>query len=174
MSEDEIKWGLTSNAFVFSVSREQELMYGMDDYTPEELAEHNAKMAAFHAEQRELRVQMLEALADVRNASSLGNAILDLHSCDTEAEWSSECSGCDVDGYDAEQPGWPCRTVVSIAKHYGIDMPDRALPGKHYEGEFVPHDGKRWTPPLARWHTAFSDAVGRSLDETVFNPEERP
>lgn len=163
-----------TNSIAFTLSRDQVLMYGMDDYTPEELVEHNAKMAAFHEQQRQDREQMLEALADLRHMGSLVDVILDLHSCDTEADWSVTCEGCDVDGYEAEQPAWPCRTVLALAAHHGIDMPDKELPGKHYEGEYVPSDGKRWQPPLQRWHTAFSDAMGREIDAAVFHQTEEP
>ena len=162
-----------SNSFAFTVSREQALMWGMDDFTPEELAAHNAKMSAFHAEQRALRALMLSAYADMRNMSSLGNAILDLHSCDLDAEWGAECPGCDFDGYEGEAPSWPCRTVVAVAQHYGVVMPDRSLPGKHYEGEYRPRDGKRVENPLRRWRSAFYEALDEALDTTVFHGAKR-
>ncbi|MFB6392700.1 hypothetical protein [Polymorphospora lycopeni] len=34
----------------------------------------------------------------------------------------SECEGCDFDGYDAERPDWPCRTIELIAEQVGITL----------------------------------------------------
>ncbi len=32
------------------------------------------------------------------------------------------CFGCDIDGYDAEHPEWPCRTVGTIAARLGVTV----------------------------------------------------
>jgi hypothetical protein len=34
-------------------------------------------------------------------------AVLELHG---PSSWASECEGCEVAGYEAEQPDWPCQT----------------------------------------------------------------
>lgn len=137
-------------AYTFNVSREYALDMGMIEPTPEELAERNDRSRAFHAEQQARRVQALDALEQLRSKDSLTASILDLHSCDTGADWSPECAGCDFSGYEGEPPEWPCRTILALAEHHGIDMPT-TLPGRHYEGEFVPSDGKPIEWPKPRW-----------------------
>lgn len=48
----------------------------------------------------------------------LARAILDLHSEDERGE----CQGDDFDGYEAERPSWPCRTVEAVAEQNGIEL----------------------------------------------------
>lgn len=31
------------------------------------------------------------------------------------------CHGCELDGYDAEHPPWPCWTIKAIAAALGVD-----------------------------------------------------
>jgi hypothetical protein len=57
--------------------------------------------------------QRLAALTD-----PLARAILDLHSEDERGE----CQGDDFDGYEAERPSWPCRTVEAVAEQNGIEL----------------------------------------------------
>jgi hypothetical protein len=88
--------------------------------TPEERAE----MERARAEYRQREALRLEALAAARErlaaiTDPLTRAILDLHA---EGE-REECQGCDVDGYEAESPPWPCRTVETVAAHHGIGLP---------------------------------------------------
>lgn len=158
MSEHEMKVGDMSltNSFVYTVSREMALDMGMIEPTPEELTERNESSRRFHGEQREKRAKTLAALASLRGRESLTDAMLDLHSCDTEADWSAECAGCDFGGYESEAPEWPCRTVILLAEHHGVDMPN-SLPGRHYEDDFKPSDGKVWTPPRPRWPWSAAD-----------------
>lgn len=155
MSEHEMKYGelnFTSNSFVYTVSREYALDMGMIEPTPEELAERNESSRLFHERQREKRAKALAALRDLRGKDALTDMLLDLHSCDTEAEWTAECPGCDFTGWESEPPEWPCRTVALLAERHGVDLPD-SLPGKHYEGAFVPSDGKVIQWPTPRWHS---------------------
>jgi hypothetical protein len=35
------------------------------------------------------------------------------------------CKGCDLSGYDAENPPWPCSTIQAIAEALGIHNLDR-------------------------------------------------
>ena len=69
-------------------------------------AEHAAKLAAAR-----------EQLAGI--VEEPVRTILDLHH-----EHDSCCAGCDFDGYEAEPPDWPCTTTVTIARFYGIDLPE--------------------------------------------------
>lgn len=50
-------------------------------------------------------------------------AVIELHAprpyFDHTPDWLI-CKGCDLDGYDAENPPWPCSTVRTIAEHLGI------------------------------------------------------
>lgn len=48
----------------------------------------------------------------------LTRAVLDLH----EEHEDGTCWGDDIDGYEAERPDWPCRTIEVIAAHYGIPL----------------------------------------------------
>lgn len=166
MSEHEMRLGdinLTSNSFVVSVSREQLLDMGQIEPTPEELADRNEKSKMFHADQRAKRGQFIKALDRLGNSDALTMAILELHAPDLDAEYGSDCLGCDVAGYDGEQPEWPCRTIDLVAAQNGISLPSGTLPGKRYEDEFVPSDGKviDWSSiyrPM--WH-----AVAAQIDD---------
>lgn len=52
--------------------------------------------------------------------SPMARKILELHS----PNGREECEGCDVDGYEVEQPQWPCRTVHLVAQHFGRPAPE--------------------------------------------------
>ncbi len=47
--------------------------------------------------------------ATLATASPLGVAVLTLHA-PTGTGFYATCDGCDIDGWEAEQPEWPCRT----------------------------------------------------------------
>lgn len=80
-------------------------------------AERRAAAARVWRAEREAKLAIArERLAAIRDP--LARAVLDLHA---EDEYG-ECSGDDLDGYEAEPPDWPCRTVVKIAEHYGIPL----------------------------------------------------
>lgn len=51
----------------------------------------------------------------------LSRAVLDLH----RENGRGDCEGDDMDGYDAEYPSWPCRTVEAVAAHHGIALEAR-------------------------------------------------
>lgn len=51
-------------------------------------------------------------------------AVLELHApvnpYPTRDQWADrDCQGDDMDGYETEDPGWPCRTVYTIAYRFG-------------------------------------------------------
>lgn len=33
-----------------------------------------------------------------------------------------QCFGCEIDGWDAEHPEWPCETVKTIVRELGIEL----------------------------------------------------
>lgn len=120
MSEDEM---FTRNAIAIRISREEAVGMGLVEPTPEEAGEraerarqHDIKRAAAWAVYDAAR----PALASV--SDPVARTVLDLHRSETVE--SPKCEGCDMDGYDAERPDWPCRTVQAVAEHYGIDLPD--------------------------------------------------
>lgn len=47
-------------------------------------------------------------------------AVVELHAPRWDCWW--QCDGCDSEGYDAEPPHWPCRTVELIAEQLGVDL----------------------------------------------------
>jgi hypothetical protein len=53
-------------------------------------------------------------------------AVLDLH-WPEDMQRHPSCPGCDIEGYEAEEPDWPCRTVRVIAEAQEIALPDRHL-----------------------------------------------
>lgn len=100
-------------------SREVALDLGMVEPTEAERAEIESRAAAaraWRAERDVERATAREHLAEITDP--LARTILDLH---TENE-RGECTGDDMDGYETEYPEWPCRTVVAVAKHYGIPL----------------------------------------------------
>lgn len=81
--------------------------------TPEEEVrrrEHRRKVAAATA----AWPQTIAALAAVTDP--VARVVLDLHASD-----DGYCRGCDLDGYEAEAPAWPCTTTTTVAKLLGIE-----------------------------------------------------
>jgi hypothetical protein len=80
-----------------------------------------ARKAAIEERRAALRVKNEALMARLRGVCCpAALVVVELHAPDEEGD----CGGCDVAGYEAEQPGWPCSTVDVIAKHYGIDPRD--------------------------------------------------
>lgn len=116
MPEIEVK----RSGFTLPVSRELALEHGMVESTPEERAEMDRRAAAARVWQAERAAKLTiarERLAAITDP--LARTVLDLHA---ENE-RHECEGDDMDGYEAEYPEWPCRTVETVAAHYGIELP---------------------------------------------------
>ena len=89
---------------------------------PEPTTEERAEWAR-QAEERKQRASEYAAQIDTIS-DPVARMVLDLHARD-EARYGTRdlgcCEGCDVDGYEGEQPSWPCRTVVLIGNHFGIE-----------------------------------------------------
>lgn len=105
--------------YTVPVPREVLLDLGAVEPTPAERREADRREAEADMEQR------AAATADARRRLAAitdqpARAVLDLHA---ENE-RGECEGDDMEGYECEWPGWPCRTVETIARHYGINPED--------------------------------------------------
>lgn len=120
------------NAIVMNVSREMALDYGMVQPTPEEKAEREAAAERFRQSQVAKRSEFREAITELWLVGGVTAAVLDLHKPDLEADYP-DCPGCDVSGYEGEQPDWPCRTVRLLAEVNGITLPDFDMPGSRYD-----------------------------------------
>lgn len=68
----------------------------------ERLAAYRAKADARNAEISAMEAA-LAAFPDILQP------VIQLHTRD-----GRQCMGCDVDGYECEQPEWPCRTIQTI------------------------------------------------------------
>ncbi|OLT24374.1 hypothetical protein BJF79_13610 [Actinomadura sp. CNU-125] len=104
---------------IVPVSRELLLDHGLVEPTPVERAERERRAAEWRqrAEEHEARrAAAREALAAI--TAPVARIVLDLHVENPRGE----CGGDDMDGYDAEFPEWPCRTVEKVAAHYGISF----------------------------------------------------
>lgn len=111
-----------ANAIAFRVSREQLLLYGHAQATPEENAAHHEEQRRWHAESvtdwevYDAARGALDALED-----PVERCMLTLHSSATVDE--PECRGCDQGYGDSGPPAWPCSTVRAIADQHGIRLP---------------------------------------------------
>lgn len=107
-------------SYVLPVPRELLLDAGMVEATPAERAKAEREIAELRR-QAAANAATLDAarqrLAEITDP--LARSILDLHHEDKRGE----CEGDDSDGWEAESPEWPCRTVEAVAAHYGIEMP---------------------------------------------------
>lgn len=75
------------------------------------------------AQQREERLAetriWLDKMATIRRPPLILK-LLELH----HADENGTCDGCDMDGYECDNPEWPCRTVRLIAKHFSRPAPE--------------------------------------------------
>ncbi len=117
------------HGYVIQLSREMALQYGVVEPTPEERAERDARHAAHLEEKAAAQAELPAALAALDAIQDTwARRILDLHGRDADTYrvgWV--CSGCDMDGYEAERPEWPCRTTATIAEGFDITIPDPML-----------------------------------------------
>jgi len=106
---------------VVEVARELALDHGLVEPTEQERAEMErdaAQAEERRAERAAKRDAAREQLAGIIEEPA--RTILDLHA---ENDFG-ECTGCDFAGSEGEPPDWPCATVITIARHYGIDIPE--------------------------------------------------
>jgi hypothetical protein len=103
------------------ISRELALEYGLVEPTEAERAEMERLAAETERERAEHEAKMAAARAALAGiVEEPARTILDLH-CEDE---HGDCDGCEFGGWEAEPPVWPCTTTVTIARHYGIDIPE--------------------------------------------------
>jgi hypothetical protein len=78
--------------------------------TPEETATRRARHEQWEAER-------VAELARIRRRldglAGLPKVVADLHSPDIHGPLAV-CDGCDMDGFEAERPEWPCRTINTL------------------------------------------------------------
>ena len=85
--------------------------------------EQRAQIEAKRVERKAETAAWLEQLRQITDP--LARAILDLHRAERSSEWADpRCAGCDFDGYEAEEPLWPCRTVELVAERFGCPAPE--------------------------------------------------
>lgn len=89
--------------------------------SPEERARRDAERDERRAEDKRLTAEARTALGLIQHP--VARVVLDLHK--EAGEYYRHCEGCDFGGFEAEEPEYPCRTVVVIAKHFAIEMPER-------------------------------------------------
>jgi hypothetical protein len=100
---------------IAAASRAHDLLMGAEP-TPEERDRHErakAEREAYEAARADFATTLHE------QSAQWGRVILNLHAMDEHGR----CAGCDVSGYEAEQPEWPCRTVHLLAELRGITAP---------------------------------------------------
>ncbi|WP_433225556.1 hypothetical protein [Actinomadura formosensis] len=118
MSEP-IEYGVKRLGVALPVSRELLIEHGVMEPTDAERAElERLKAQVRRREQAHARAQLNARRRLAAIADPLARAVLDLHA---ENE-RGECTGDDMEGYEAEYPAWPCRTVKAVAAHYGIPL----------------------------------------------------
>lgn len=102
------------------VTRDVLLWAGAVEPTPAERAAMDRE-AAESRRRADERAELLDAARRELAALTdpLARAVLDLHA---ENE-RGECEGYDFEGYEAEQPEWPCRTTHVVADYLGIELP---------------------------------------------------
>lgn len=107
-----------SGAYI-PVSRELLLDAGVIEPTPQERAEMDRQREETRRRQAEQEAVLETARRSLAALTDpLSRAVLDLHQEDERGY----CEGEDLDGYDAEYPEWPCRTVEVVAAHHGIAL----------------------------------------------------
>ena len=100
--------------------------------TSDEQAEEDRRAAELDAKRAAVAARIPGELARLDALDDpVSRAVLDLHArrpwyaYDTATWWT--CTGCDMDGYEAEEPRWPCRTAEAVAGVHGIDLTDAYL-----------------------------------------------
>lgn len=109
------------NSVAIRISREMAIDLGMTEPTPEERATRDTQMAQYREREAERQARYEVGLVALAAADEVTRAVLELHA-PVEQYGRRVCEGCDMDGYEAESPEWPCRTVEVLAKANGLDM----------------------------------------------------
>jgi hypothetical protein len=67
------------------------------------------RIAAYRARTAAKQAEIAAMEARLKTFPDILQPIIELHHRD-----GGQCMGCDVDGYECEQPEWPCRTIQTI------------------------------------------------------------
>lgn len=102
--------GIEFRSHVMPISTGMLKDYGFVKPTPEE-RERWRRRAAEADQERRARLLRHDQL--IATATGLQRAVLELHAPVPGAR--EVCEGCDIDGYEAEPPEWPCRTWALAA-----------------------------------------------------------
>lgn len=167
MSEVSFNGVPLTNTIVFTISRDQAIMFGHEKPTAEEVARYNAD-ARERWEQSVKQWRLLDAAASELDAIAdpLARKILDLHGCDPCA---AECVECSEDGEESYPVSWPCETVTLIAAHFGVEMPSGYFGSRPDEKphEMPPEGYRPFAPPrMDAFVRAFDEATLHGVDET--------
>lgn len=101
------------------VTREWLVDSGLVQPTAEEQAKIDLQAASFAERKRRATIDwdayqtQLAAVGD-----PVARVVLDLH-----AAVDGWCHGCELNGYEAEYPTWPCQTTTAVAAVFGIEEP---------------------------------------------------
>lgn len=104
------------NSIAITISREMALAYGMVEPTPEEAAEMERSRNTWQVRRDQARAEWVTIWPRLSAMTGLERTLLDLH-CLTMAGECQECTG-------DQWVDWPCSTVVAVAAHHGITLPD--------------------------------------------------
>lgn len=117
MSEQEIS--VKRSSYLVPFAREVAIDAGLIEPTPAERADRERSVEYWRRRAAEQATRLNAARHRLDGVTDpLSRAVLDLHSEDERGT----CKGCDFDGYEAERPNWPCRTVEVVAAQYGIEL----------------------------------------------------
>lgn len=104
----------------FPVSREMLLDHGLVEPTTEELQDIKKSRAEMEQRRRAATAAWPTFVADLAAVTNpLARVVIGLHKADERGD----CEGCEFGGYEAEPPGWPCRTTIVVAAAIGISVP---------------------------------------------------
>jgi hypothetical protein len=113
---------LHKNSFAIRISREDAIAFGLEEPTPQEAADRAAEHEQWRIESAAREMALADAYGRLLDAvSPEGRLVLELHEAD-DSEYLRACQGCDFSGGEGEPPDWPCRTVLALAEHHGIEM----------------------------------------------------
>jgi len=76
------------------------------DRTP---AEKAARVEAYRVREAQRQADLANMEIRLKTFPDILQPVITLHARD-----GHQCAGCDVDGYECEQPEWPCRTIETI------------------------------------------------------------
>lgn len=95
-------------------------IFGPDSRTEAEKEQARRDAEVWRAEQQRQQDEVLREHAERLAASGgLRRAILELHApVVSDYSYTPRCEGCDMDGYDAEPPPFPCRSY-ELARDFG-------------------------------------------------------